>query len=196
MPYVAFHDEFPLTAARETRKITVLPGADVQLPAGEYFFHEMFCDEPRCDCRRVFFYVVAPPRKEPVAVVAYGWEPASFYSTWLEDKDPEIVADLKGPCLNRLSPQSSLAPASIGQSASTFARGAVNSPSRSKKAGELRKLFRSMRPGGSCASASGIRAQAFGRGGVPVGPIITRESSASAFDSDSARGLLAGGDWR
>jgi hypothetical protein len=71
----------------------------------------MFCDEPGCDCRRVFFSVLSSVREEIEAVVAWGWEDPAFYAAWMKDDDPEIVASLKGPTLNLGSPATSLAPA-------------------------------------------------------------------------------------
>lgn len=111
MPYVQFHDLCPEIAERETRTITVLPGQTSQLPAGEYGFVEMFCNEPGCDCRRVFFYVVSSLHNDVEAVVTYGWETANFYAKWMNDDDPKIIAELQGPSLNLGSPQSRLAPA-------------------------------------------------------------------------------------
>jgi hypothetical protein len=110
MPYAAFHQYFPEIAKRETRSITILdPSAP--LPPGQYGLIEMYCDEAGCDCRRVFFYIVASFREGPEAVVAYGWEDAAFYARWMKDTDPEVLKDLKGPALNLFSPQSELAPA-------------------------------------------------------------------------------------
>jgi len=111
MPFVSFHNHFPEIAERETRTISVLPASNLGLPTGHYAFIEMFCDEPGCDCRRVFFYVVSSLHKEVQAVVTYGWEPSDFYARWMKDDDPHIVTDLKGPSLNLGSPQSRNAPA-------------------------------------------------------------------------------------
>ncbi len=111
MPYVFLHEHFPEIAERETRSITVMEESATELPAGEYGFLEMYCNERKCDCRRVFFYVVSPSRKEPLAVIAYGWENKSFYKKWMRDDDPETIRQLQGPVLNIGSPQSELAPA-------------------------------------------------------------------------------------
>ena len=112
MPYQMFSDLFPETAAAETRSITIFGDhSETGLPAGEYGFGEMFCNERGCDCRRVFFYVMVPLRKEPRAVIAWGWESASFYAKWMGIDDPETIAELKGPVLNLGSPQTELAPA-------------------------------------------------------------------------------------
>ena len=110
MPYQLFHDLFPKMAEAETRTITVFADrSKTGLPPGEYAFCEMFCNEPGCDCRRVFFYVMASFRKRCEAVIAWGWESPQFYANWFHDDDPQIIADLMGPVLNIGSPQSELA---------------------------------------------------------------------------------------
>jgi len=111
MPYVFFHEYFPEIAEQETRTITVLGQSSLGIPPGQYSLVEMYCDERGCDCRRVFFYVVSPPKREVKAVIAYGWESPEFYARWMGDDDPEIIEELQGPVLNMCSPQSSLAPA-------------------------------------------------------------------------------------
>jgi hypothetical protein len=42
-------------ASLETRSVIVPEG--LELPAGSYAFIEFFCDDPKCDCRRVIFQV-------------------------------------------------------------------------------------------------------------------------------------------
>ena len=111
MPYVPFYEYFPEIAKSETRSITIPKRLPSGLPAGEYGFLEMYCNERKCDCRRVFFYVVSPSNKEPLAVIAYGWENPEFYARWMRDDSPEVIEELKGPSLNITSPQSNLAPA-------------------------------------------------------------------------------------
>jgi hypothetical protein len=111
MPYALFHSLFPEIAEQETRTITVFNKSDVGLPPGQYAFVEMFCDEPKCDCRRVFFYIVSAGRSQPEAVIAYGWETREFYAKWMHEDDPTMIASLRGPELNLGSPQSALAPA-------------------------------------------------------------------------------------
>lgn len=54
MPYSLFHSRFPDVAERETRTVTVIDSSDFNLPPAHYSFLEMFCDDPGCDCRRVF----------------------------------------------------------------------------------------------------------------------------------------------
>ncbi len=110
MPYTPFHDYFPDIAEEETRTITVFENSPWNLPPAHYSLLEMYCDEPDCDCRRVFFYVVSSLTKESVAVIAYGWESLEFYAEWMKDDDPEIINELKGSVLNLASPQSNIAP--------------------------------------------------------------------------------------
>lgn len=111
MPYAFFYNYFPDIAPNETRSITVQERLPSGLPVGEYGFIEMYCNERGCDCRRVFWYVMTPGRKDPLAVIAYGWEKPEFYARWMRDDDPKIIEELKGPSLNLASPQSHLAPA-------------------------------------------------------------------------------------
>lgn len=109
MPYALFHDYFPDIAEKETRTITVLENSPWDLPSAHYSLLEMYCDEPDCDCRRVFFYVVSSLTKQAEAVIAYGWESPEFYAKWMGDDDPKIIDELKGPVLNLASPQSDIA---------------------------------------------------------------------------------------
>ena len=106
MPFVPFGEKFPDIAERETRAVTV-PN-DNLVPMGKYGFVESYCDEVDCDCRRVFLSVYSSEQK-PVAVIAFGWESEKFYADWMGSNNPEYIKDLKGPVLNRTSPQSKFA---------------------------------------------------------------------------------------
>ncbi len=108
MPYTLFYERFPELAEEETRSLILLN--DPELPDDEYAFIESYCDEPDCDCRRVFFNVLASRRNKILAVIAYGWESKRFYANWFGANDPETIRDLQGPILNPASPQSKLAP--------------------------------------------------------------------------------------
>ncbi len=108
--YELFGARFPEIAEKETRNITIMDGEHSSLPEGIYVFHEMYCRERNCDCRRVFFYVTSAPRHNVEAVVCYGWESTDFYRKWYKDDDPHMVAEIKGPSLNLGSPQSHHAP--------------------------------------------------------------------------------------
>ena len=111
MGYVPFYSRLPKIAKRETRTVTILSKTPAGLPPGEYAFLECFCDEPGCDCRRVFFCVVSPYSQDALAVIAYGWEDRKFYARWFGSNDRRDLDDLRGPVLNLFSPQSKLAPA-------------------------------------------------------------------------------------
>jgi uncharacterized protein YchJ len=111
MPYAPFHDLFPEVAKRETRNVTVLDKNAWGLPCADYGLAELYCDDPKCDCRRVMLCVFSSLTQKPAAYIAFGWESSEYYATWMNDDDPEILAALKGPELNVGSPQSKHAPA-------------------------------------------------------------------------------------
>jgi hypothetical protein len=108
MPYEPFHERFPEIAETETRTIIALN--DPNLPDDEYALIEAYCNEPNCDCRRVFFNVGSWQTGEILAVIAYGWESKKYYAKWFRDNDPSIIKELQGPVLNSASPQTDLAP--------------------------------------------------------------------------------------
>ena len=107
MHYAPFHEYCPKDAESETRSIAVVNDPD--LPAGDYALLESYCQDPDCDCRRVFLCVRSRRRVE--AVIAFGWESRNFYARWMGSRDPRDIDQFKGPCLNLMSPQSDLAPA-------------------------------------------------------------------------------------
>jgi hypothetical protein len=110
MPFVPFHLYFPDFSKKETRSLFVPPATIPHLPAGNYGFIELYCDEPGCDCRRVFFNVVSERRRKIEAVIAWGWEDLDFYAKWMRKPDPVSVKNLRGPILNPGSPMTELAP--------------------------------------------------------------------------------------
>lgn len=108
MPFVPFYEKFPDIADDETRRLIVFQRPD--LPPDEYGFVEAYCDEPGCDCRRVFFHVFAVQQNAIMAVIMYGWENTRFYAKWLGLNDPQTLREMQGPALEPLSPQSEYAP--------------------------------------------------------------------------------------
>ena len=106
MPFVAFHELCPEVAMQETRTIIVPPGARLGVPEGTYQYIEMFCDEPGCDCRRVFFTVVSADQQETEAVISWGWEDLAFYTQWLGFGDEDMAKEMQGPILDLGSPHS------------------------------------------------------------------------------------------
>lgn len=110
MSYAPFGEYYPEVEKKETRTITILENAPFKLPPAEYGFVEMYCNESGCDCRRVMFMIMSSIDEQPKAVIAYGWEKKKFYVKWFRNTDPTVIKDLMGPVLNRMSPQSELAP--------------------------------------------------------------------------------------
>ena len=106
--FAPFSDTHRELAMRETRLLTV-SRLDVGVPPGDYLFVETFCKGKACDCRRVMFQVFdRPPGNcgdfgdQPVLIIGYGWEPSSFYQSWVGD--PEIAKAMKGPQVDPNSP--------------------------------------------------------------------------------------------
>jgi hypothetical protein len=110
MPYTSFHYHFREIAKKETRTITIMREDDI-VPKGSYGLLEMYCDDPSCDCRRVFIEVFDWERGKDMAFIAYGWESREFYRKWLRMDNPQVIRELQGPVLNDGSPQSKYAPA-------------------------------------------------------------------------------------
>ena len=108
MELVPFYRRFPDLAAQETRSIFIFKRTE--LPPGQYGFLELFCDDPKCDCRRVVISVISPQRgPAPLATINYGWERVEFYARWLGTW--QGAAACKGPSLDPLNPQTTYAEA-------------------------------------------------------------------------------------
>ena len=89
----AFDSKFPEVADKEMRCVIISDGND--LPAGEYFMIESYCNDKPCDCRRVFINILH--KKDILATIGYGWEDLKFYKNWIHDDD--LAEDVKGPIL-------------------------------------------------------------------------------------------------
>ncbi len=109
MAYQPLHERLPKVAEEETRVMTVFNSPD--LPNGSYALLEAYCNDPGCDCRRVFFDVLSLEKKELVAVIAYGWGSREHYIEWFGEDDAQMIREMQGPILNRGSHQTELAPA-------------------------------------------------------------------------------------
>lgn len=98
MPMTAFHVLFPREAKEECRTIT--PFNHASLPRRTFLFMELYCDEPRCDCRRVMLNVYDTERRQHVATINHAFEP------------PKPPFDDEGQTfLDPLNPQSSMSEA-------------------------------------------------------------------------------------
>lgn len=115
MSFRMFHELCPEVGLRETRTVTLKSNSGGDLPPDSYAFLEMYCSEKGCDCRRVYFQVVAESNPSVVlAVISWGWEPLAFYRRWGNfPKTARDAKDMKGPALAPMSEQSDLAPALI-----------------------------------------------------------------------------------
>ena len=70
---MSFGTVFPDLAKNEVRVIHALDHDE--LPQGAYLFREFFCNEPRCDCRRVLLQVYWVEGKRVAATINYAFEP-------------------------------------------------------------------------------------------------------------------------
>jgi hypothetical protein len=105
MAMVPFFEAFPDLAMRETRA-AYTTGKD-GIPAGHYGFLESYCDEPDCDCRRLFINVMPENSPTILATIQYGWEGAEFCRAWHRDTAGEHeIRELRKACLAPLQPQS------------------------------------------------------------------------------------------
>jgi len=110
MIYEPFHGKFPKVAEEESIYIFAPKDNAFGIPEGNYLFVELYCNELKCDCRRVFLEVFSDI-DESLATICWGWETMAFYQKWLGFSDKEMIKDLKGPALNTSSHQSDIAPA-------------------------------------------------------------------------------------
>lgn len=113
MSFRMFHEICQEIAFQETRSIALQANSGYDLPPDNYGFLEMYCSDAGCDCRRVYFQVVAMSNPSVAqAVITWGWEPLAFYRKWGHypgaAKDAKLM---KGPSLAPLTKQSTLAPA-------------------------------------------------------------------------------------
>ncbi len=80
---------FLSVAEEETRSIRVPDESGAKVPAGHYLFRELYCTEPRCDCRRVLLQIMDVDRRRAAATINYAFEPCSDY--------PQITLDPLNP---------------------------------------------------------------------------------------------------
>jgi hypothetical protein len=74
MGLMPFHQIIPDVGIRETRTVHVLQGQP-GLPADDYAFMELYCVDPKCDCRRVLIHVLSRSAVAPVATICHAFEP-------------------------------------------------------------------------------------------------------------------------
>ncbi len=113
MSFQMFHEICTEIALRETRSVALPANSGYDLPADDYGFLELYCIEAGCDCRRVYFQVIAMSNPSAVlALISWGWEPLAFYRGWgTFPKTAKDAKDMKGPSLAPMNEQSALAPA-------------------------------------------------------------------------------------
>ncbi len=81
MIYCELHEVFPNLAERETRNITVAFETPGLPPPGTYYFRELFCADPTCDCNSAMINVFyeSPEKTHVASTLRYFWKPREFY---------------------------------------------------------------------------------------------------------------------
>ena len=106
MSMIPFYLKFPILAQSETRTF-IVPDGNSKLPGGEYVFVELYCDDPKCDCRRVIVQIArAESPCDILATVNFGWESVDYYASWLGSTDG--AANMSGASLEPFGEQSSI----------------------------------------------------------------------------------------
>jgi len=104
--FVPFYTYFPEIADKETKVIQILKFRIDTPPIGAYAIAESFCDDKKCDCRKVMFNVIAIDRPGDIlATVGFGWESIPFYTTWVGG-DRELAKQMVGTYLEPICIQS------------------------------------------------------------------------------------------
>jgi hypothetical protein len=105
-----FIDRFPDVAGSEMLVLHVQqPG--LPLPQGKYGFFEWYCEDDKCDCRRVLLRVLSPQFPDcTLATINYGWESQAFYTQWMHG-DKKAGREITSASLDPLNPNSGLAEA-------------------------------------------------------------------------------------
>ncbi len=104
-----FFSRCPETAVRETRELYLPPSEDASAddasPQGRFLLVEWYCENPKCDCRRVLLGVCRDVPKvnpdETVLMINFGWESPEFYMRWrkgdpTDPRDVEFAREMAG----------------------------------------------------------------------------------------------------
>src|SRR6266508_5300944 len=104
MSLIPFYSRCREVALRDVRAMIVHENAS-QMPAGRYLFVEWYCDDPECDCRRVFLQVFSHAEKERVLLtINYGWESPKYYQNYMQ-WSAKLAREIAAGCLDPLSPR-------------------------------------------------------------------------------------------
>ncbi len=106
MMFVPLGMYLPDLAKSETREMFIVrkPGSKAY---GSYGLIEMYCKDPKCDCRRVMFNILSKEMGyKDVAIINFGWESKEFYKKRFRFCNEKDIEEMKGPCLNITSPRS------------------------------------------------------------------------------------------
>lgn len=72
MEIVPFYEDFGEIAEKETRCL-IFPGGKQGALASRYAMVESYCNDKKCDCRRVFINVLHEETNQILATIGFGW---------------------------------------------------------------------------------------------------------------------------
>lgn len=99
--FVPLAEILPELAATETRSIRQPKTLSTLLSNREYFFHESFCAEHNCDCRKAMINVT-DRKGNLLTTLSYGWEEPAYYVS--QHFDEESAEELSGVSIDLSAP--------------------------------------------------------------------------------------------
>lgn len=74
-----FWFKYPELAEKET-KLFIITWDDREIPKWNYIIYEMYCTNPKCDCRKVSFNIIWPNKE--IYYLDYWFEKPEYYMKW------------------------------------------------------------------------------------------------------------------
>lgn len=85
--------------AHQIRTVTLADSGE--LPGGDYSLLDLYCTDPKCDCRKTIIQIIHNGRH--VSTVDYGWEDPRYYAKWAR-LDDAMIREMSGLSLDFMSP--------------------------------------------------------------------------------------------
>jgi hypothetical protein len=100
-----FLAHFPKIAKKETKVLTIdgPEKAVGTLPNGEYYYIFLYCNDPKCDCRRLMLQVRLVKDDGSITymcTMSFGWEPLAYYKKEFPTFGLKELELFKGPCID------------------------------------------------------------------------------------------------
>ena len=107
MQFIPLFQKCPEVADSETRSIFLFNEHEYGIPKGQYAYIENYCNDSKCDCRKVMINVVRidGENSEIIATIGFGWEGVEYYTKWLHGNS-EVAKEMVGASIELGAPQS------------------------------------------------------------------------------------------